>query len=636
MKKKVFLIVAIIVIAIIACMALVACDGTVGGNNSGNNGNDSEEIIGGGNNQGGNTENGGNHSDIENGGNDGGNNEENIISPNATIKEYMNVWKASSSKSFYQPAYGDIKITIHGNICMFSDLETIKYLEITEKNKANYFYGPIDSADLSHWEILKLESIEDICDYLKFYIEMLPEVSAPKDIINIYGLMVFGGNDPDLIFEKKDDGIYYGIKGSDYEDSTIKIVGNDLIYTFPIINREETEEGKFIFTLGSDPITIPQYLRDALENGQTEEKQIIPNDIIERWNNTNSKKFTLIDNQVVKTFIYNDNIIVVEIIRAGTQEEIYFLERSGNDLNEYRRHSMGEWQAYTRKDIFEEQYANMNEVFDILLNDMYGDSEIFTIIEHSKNTDNMIYNNGIYIGKADTILENYRIFAHENDVRYLDINNAFEFTCTLGADPITIPQEAIDALEDTSTDEEKIIPNDIIDAWNSTNSKKFTVIDNEVVATFIYNDNIIVVEIIRAGTQEEIYFLERSGNDLNEYRRHSMGEWQAYTRKDIFEEQYANMNEVFDILLNDMYGDSEIFTIIEHSKNTDNMIYNNGIYIGKADTILENYRIFAHENDVRYLDINNAFEFTCTLGADPIIIPQEAKDALAKNGQEQI
>lgn len=267
MKKKVFLIVAIIVIAIIACMALVACDGTVGGNNSGNNGNDSEEIIGGGNNQGGNIDNGGNDGGIDNGGNDGGNNEENVISPNATIKEFMDVWKASSSKSFYQPAYSDIKITIHGNICMFSNLEIVKYLEITEKNKANYFYGPIDSADLSHWEILKLESVEDICDYLNFYIETLPEVSAPKDIINIYGLMVFGENDLDLIFEKKDDGIYHGIKGSDFEDFTIKILGNDLICTF--IYGDEDREGKFIYTLGSDPISIPQYLRDALRNIQS-------------------------------------------------------------------------------------------------------------------------------------------------------------------------------------------------------------------------------------------------------------------------------------------------------------------------------------------------------------------------------
>ena len=257
MKKKVFLIVAIILIALIACMALVACDGNVGGDDIVNNGNDSEEIIGGGNNQGGN---------IENGGNESGNNEENIISPNPTIKEFMNVWKASSSKSFYQPAYSDIKITIHGNICMFSNLEIVKYLEITKKNNANYFYGHIDDTDFSHWEILKLDSIEDICTHVNIDIEVMPEVSTPKDIINIYDLMLFGENDPDLIFEKKDDGIYHGIKGSDFEDFTIKILGNDLICTF--IYGDEDKEGKFIFTLGSDPITIPQSLRDALENIQ--------------------------------------------------------------------------------------------------------------------------------------------------------------------------------------------------------------------------------------------------------------------------------------------------------------------------------------------------------------------------------
>ena len=178
----------------------------------------------------------------------------------------MSVWKASSSKSFYQPAYGDIKITIHGNIFMQSDFETIKYLEITKKNNANYFYGHIDDTDLSHWDILKLDSIEDICTHVNIDIEVLPEVSTPKDIVNVYNLMVFGENDPDLIFEKKDDGIYHGIKGSDFEDFTIKILGNDLICTF--IYGNEDKEGKFIFTLGSDPITIPQSLRDALENIQ--------------------------------------------------------------------------------------------------------------------------------------------------------------------------------------------------------------------------------------------------------------------------------------------------------------------------------------------------------------------------------
>lgn len=259
MKKKVFLIVAIILIALIACMALVACDGNVGGDDSVNNGNDSEEIIGGGNNQGGN---------IENGGNESGNNNENIISPNPTIKEFMSVWKASSSKSFYQPCYGDTKFTIYGNIFMQSDFETIKYLEITKKNNANYFYGHIDDTDFSHWEILKLDSIEDICTHVNIDIEVLPEVSTPKDIINVCDLMVFGDNDPDLLYEKKDDGIFYGIKDSIFENSTIKIVGNDLIFNFQFAYGD-TREGKFIFSIGSDPITIPQSLRDALENIQS-------------------------------------------------------------------------------------------------------------------------------------------------------------------------------------------------------------------------------------------------------------------------------------------------------------------------------------------------------------------------------
>lgn len=47
----------------------------------------------------------------------------------------------------------------------------------------------------------------------------------------------------------------------------LKILGNDLICTF--IYGDEDKEGKFIFTLGSDSISIPQYLRDALRNIQS-------------------------------------------------------------------------------------------------------------------------------------------------------------------------------------------------------------------------------------------------------------------------------------------------------------------------------------------------------------------------------
>ena len=127
MKKKLFLIVAIIIIAVFACMTLVACGGNDG--NSSNN----EFVEGDGN-------NGGNNQGEDNNG--GNQDNENIVSPDATLKEFLDVWLKSSQKSFYQPAYGDATMVINGNIYWQFDFEDTKYVEITGKNKANYFFGP--------------------------------------------------------------------------------------------------------------------------------------------------------------------------------------------------------------------------------------------------------------------------------------------------------------------------------------------------------------------------------------------------------------------------------------------------------------------------------------------------------------
>lgn len=52
---------------------------------------------------------------------------------------------------------------------------------------------------------------------------------------------------------------------------------------------------EFIFSLGSDPIEIPEFLRDALENGgnNQEENKVIPSEFFTKFNVATDKKFCL-------------------------------------------------------------------------------------------------------------------------------------------------------------------------------------------------------------------------------------------------------------------------------------------------------------------------------------------------------
>lgn len=206
MKKKLFLIVAIIIIAVFACMTLVACGGNDG--NSGNN----EFVEGDGN-------NGGNNQGEDNNG--GNQDNENNVSPDATLKEFLDVWLKSSQKSFYQLTYDSIMV-INGNIYCQVISEYTKYFEITGKNKANYFFGPKGSTNLDNWEIMKLKTIDEICNSVGIEEEYLQEVNSPKDIINFGYVMCFNDADLDVVFEKKGD-IYIGKEDTDFENYTIKI-----------------------------------------------------------------------------------------------------------------------------------------------------------------------------------------------------------------------------------------------------------------------------------------------------------------------------------------------------------------------------------------------------------------------------
>lgn len=401
MKKKLFLIVAIIIIAVFACMTLVACGGNDG--NSGNNG----FIEGDGN-------NGGNNQGEDNNGDNQDN--ENIVSPDATIKEFLDVWLKSSQKSFYQLTYDSLMV-INGNIYCQVISEYTKYVQITGKNKANYFFGPKGSTNLDNWEIMKLETIDEICNSVGIEEEYLQEVNSPKDIINFGYVMIFNDADLDVVFEKKGD-IYIGKQGTDFEDYTIKIT--DKVLTLTMVNELNGEQQSmdFIFTLGSEPIEIPEFLRDALENGENnqEENKITPSEFFAKFNVATDKKLYLKKDNNIRGVVLNGNKTSMELIENNVRYYEIF-EFTKQYVNDYSL-TDGAWQAYpytydkascdNAPELFNEI---MTEVFDVT-----GSSDLLEVIEASYNIENLVYADGKYTGKVGTILEGYTITVSNNEL----------------------------------------------------------------------------------------------------------------------------------------------------------------------------------------------------------------------------
>lgn len=454
MKKKLFLVVAIMIVAVIACMSLVACGGN-NGNNGGNNGNGQEENIGGGN-QGG--EQGGEEEDNEN-----------VVSPNATITEFLDVWKKSSKKIFTQSRY-KVNMVIHSNIFMQYGDENRRYLEITGKNHANYYVGSENSTDLADWNIRKLDNVEDICEVM--CVENVQEVSSPKDILNCAYLMLFGDTDLETVFEEIRENVYHGKEGTQFENTSIMIERTTLTYIIPYEKGGVTYYDNVRFGLGSEPIEIPQFLKDALENGG-EEKQIFPVEILEAWENSDAKIFTMIDNLVVNKYILNSDIISIEFKREEEVELLKFYERVGNDVNEYMLNYTGVWEADTWENVMGQspEYENMRTVFNSEINSLLGDGENLNIVKSACNLENMTYSNGEYIGKSGTPLENYKIIVSENEIKFVDTTYDFEFSFTIGSNAIVIPQEAKDALENKVDD---TIPDSIsafVQKWIDSQSK---------------------------------------------------------------------------------------------------------------------------------------------------------------------
>ena len=635
MKKKLFLIVAIIIIAVFACMTLVACGGNDG--NSGNN-----EFVEGDSNNGGN-----NQGEDNNGGNQ---DNENIVSPDATLKEFLDVWLKSSQKSFYQPAYGDATIVINGNIYWQFDFEDTKYVEITGKNKANYFFGPKGSTNLDNWEIMKLETIDEICNSVNIEEEYLQVVNSPKDILNFAYSICFNDADLDVVFEKKGD-IYIGKQGTDFENYTIKIA--DKVLTLTMVNELNGEQQSmdFMFTLGSESIEIPEFLRDALDNlgeEQPPESLITPKEFMDKYIASNEKVCLLVENQRTQKLSLKGNIIKYKENYDDELLESYY-ELVNDDINCYD-YSNG-WSASTiaKNKMTEGDYYDLSNVANTdFMRELFNKGQDFGLygwlghleyIALAFDLDNLNYIDGAYYGKTGTDAEGNKFEVIENKfiVTYLsdDPNYSFIITFELGCSSIEIPQEAKDALENggNNQEENKVIPSEFFAKFNVATDKKLYLKKDNIIRGVVLNGNKASIELIENNIRHyEIFeFTEQYVNDYGLID----GAWQAYpytydkascdNAPELFNE---GMAEVFDVT-----GSSDLLEVIAASYNIENLVYADGKYTGKVGTILEGYIITVSNNELVFK--NDVVEFTYTIGGIQIDIPQEALDAMEEYWQQE-
>lgn len=634
MKKKLFLIVTIIMLTVFACMVLVACGGNDG--NSGNN-----EYVEGDDNNSGNNQ-GGDSSG-------GDQNNEDIVSPE-TIKEFFDVWLESSKKSFNQTTYGGATIVINGNTYWQCGNNYSAYLDITGKNKANCFSGPKDSTNLDDWDIKKLETIDEIRDY--FFVDdenYLQEINSPKDIINyLTYTRCFNGTDvKNDDFEKKDD-IYVGKEGSGFENCTIKI--DDKVLTLTVVNEMigNQEPWVFVFALGSDPIEIPEFLKDALDNEGEEQPPVTlntPKDFMDKYVASYEKVCTVVENVKTQKLSLKGNIIKFKENYDGELQETYY-ELINENINRYDYSNSWSASTISKSEMTEGEYYDfsnvassdfMRELFNKSQNiGLYGWLGEFKYIALAFDLNNLDYIDGAFYGKAGTDAEGNKFEVNDNKfiVTYLsdDPDFTFKITFEIGCGTIEIPQEAKDALENGGNQEgEEIAPSEFIAKFNEATNKKFYLTKGDVTRGVAIENNKIAAEIIKNNVGELAIF-ELTEKFLNDYKLNAEGEWIAYpyTNNGI-----SNFLEIFNASMEEVFDTTEttdLFDVIEAACNIENLVFADGKYTGKVGTLVEGFTIIVSNNEMVFK--SNDVEFKYTIGGVQIDIPQEALDAMEEYWKE--
>ena len=239
MKKRLFLIIAVIMIAITSCAMLVACKDDNGGEDSNTKTNIAE-------------------------------------SPTAFIEQ----WNALESNKYFKD-YTDVVLGASGNI-VINDAGNFKiYFEVPEKDKLNVY-----TLRSGAWTRESYDNFEDIYYKYKYQLSGLTELKNVSPFVNTaaeYAEML--GLDQ---FEKnctKADNVYTGNVGTVFEKVKITITEKDLTAVVPSNfdledydpNEEDVEMLEFKFGIGYNAITIPEEAKNApdVTNRRVIEKAIL-------------------------------------------------------------------------------------------------------------------------------------------------------------------------------------------------------------------------------------------------------------------------------------------------------------------------------------------------------------------------
>ena len=266
MKKRLFLIIAVIMIAITSCAMLVACKDDNGGEDSNTKTNIAE-------------------------------------SPTAFIEQ----WNALESNKYFKD-YTDVVLGASGNI-VINDAGNFKiYFEVPEKDKLNVY-----TLRSGAWTRESYDNFEDIYYKYKYQLSGLTELKNVSPFVNTaaeYAKML--GLDK---FEKnctKADNVYTGNAGTVFEKVKITITEKDLTAVVPSNfdledydpNEEDVEMLEFKFGIGYNAITIPEEAKNAPD---VTNRRVIEKAILKYLNSENIYVKDRFNN-----YYFNNNIIKIE------------------------------------------------------------------------------------------------------------------------------------------------------------------------------------------------------------------------------------------------------------------------------------------------------------------------------------
>ncbi len=400
MKKKLFLIIAVVIMAIASCFSLISC-APDGGDDSDN---DNEKIA-------------------------------------ASISEYVDLWKKSSAK-YYQEVYDtsdwSVLVGVNGMQAV-RELDSYKTIyQIVKKDELNvYDY----SKEEKTWTRQYYNTFDDIRREFKF--DGTELVNANKFIEDTHETL-----DYVLEMEKelvKNGNIYTGKVGSKYEIYTIKIAAKEMTIDMVSDDDLSKHEATIKFGMGFDTVVIPDEAKQAPD---TTNKRIVEKAV---------DKFVLSANKTINIGENESYSIYENIIKFEDSYKLLYIEKNGSTYNTYyldKNNQDAVWTAETVTSnealvdkLYEYCYINIDsfdsfsELFDKLasrssfygLQRNYDIDRFFDKIEENKYSGNSKFPFSDY---TLTILENKLVLeSEEND------NEEIAY-CT----SITIPLDAKDAL----------------------------------------------------------------------------------------------------------------------------------------------------------------------------------------------